>query len=198
MIRSFRSKSLRKFAAEGDTSKLSVQNPARIRRILLALDKTRIPDAMNLPGLRFHSLRGEDTGRHTVDGVALWQTAWQRSGSLDRFAAGLRSPCRRKATRKSACEDSDDHGGLANTVCFVACALRSGVSASAGRLAATGDADLFLQIVDADRADHDLLADHIARGAVHAPGFRELEVLLQHAGHFGARHLLLYLAPFVA
>jgi proteic killer suppression protein len=59
MIRSFRSKSLRKFAADGDASKLSVQNPARIRRILLALDGARIPDAMNLPGFRFHSLKGE-------------------------------------------------------------------------------------------------------------------------------------------
>ena len=80
MIRSFRSKSLRKFAAEGDASKLSVQNPARLRRILLALDKARIPDAMNLPGLRFHSLRGEDKGRYAVDASGNWRITFGWDG----------------------------------------------------------------------------------------------------------------------
>jgi toxin HigB-1 len=80
MIRSFRSKSLRKFAAEGDASKLSVQNPARIRRILLALDKARTPDAINLPGLRFHSLRGESKGRYAVDASGNWRITFGWDG----------------------------------------------------------------------------------------------------------------------
>jgi proteic killer suppression protein len=80
MIRSFRSKSLRKFAPEGDTSKLSVQNPARIRRILLAPDKARIPDAMNLPGLRFHSLKGEGKGRYAVDASGDWRITFGWNG----------------------------------------------------------------------------------------------------------------------
>jgi toxin HigB-1 len=33
----------------------------------LALDKARIPDAMNLPGLRFHARKGEGKGRYAVD-----------------------------------------------------------------------------------------------------------------------------------
>ena len=41
-------------------------NPARIRRVLLALVGARIPDAVNLPGLRFHSLKGEGKGRYAV------------------------------------------------------------------------------------------------------------------------------------
>ena len=80
MIRSFRSKALRKFAADGDTSKLNVQNPARMRRILLALDKARIPDAMNLPGLRFHALKGESKGRYAVDASGNWRITFGWDG----------------------------------------------------------------------------------------------------------------------
>ena len=85
MIRSFRSKSLRKFAADGDASKLSVQNPARIRRILLALDKARTPDAINLPGLRFHSLKGEGKGRYAVDASGNWRITfgWTECDATD-------------------------------------------------------------------------------------------------------------------
>jgi len=79
MIRSFRSKSLRKFAADGDASKLSVQNSARIRRILLALDGARIPGAMNLPGLRFHSLKGEGKGRY-ADASGNWRITFGWDG----------------------------------------------------------------------------------------------------------------------
>jgi proteic killer suppression protein len=80
MIRSFRSKSLRKFAESGDASKLSVQNPARIRRILLALEKARLPDAMNMPGLRFHSLKGSGKGRFAVDASGNWRITFGWNG----------------------------------------------------------------------------------------------------------------------
>ena len=80
MIRSFRSKSLRKFAADGDASKLSVQNPARIRRILLAMEKARIPQALNLPGMRFHSLKGASKGRYAVDASGNWRITFGWDG----------------------------------------------------------------------------------------------------------------------
>jgi proteic killer suppression protein len=85
MIRSFRSKSLRRFAEDGDASKLSVQNPARIRRILLALDKARTPDAMNMPGLRFHSLKGDSKGRYAVDASGNWRITfgWESEYAID-------------------------------------------------------------------------------------------------------------------
>ena len=66
MIRSFRSKALQQFAQRGDASKLSVQNPARIRRILLALDAATKPEQINLPGFKFHALKGSDKGRFSV------------------------------------------------------------------------------------------------------------------------------------
>jgi toxin HigB-1 len=56
VIRSFRSKALRKFWAEGDRRLLPVENRNRVRRQLLALDAASLPDDLNLPGFRFHGL----------------------------------------------------------------------------------------------------------------------------------------------
>lgn len=66
MIKTFRSKALRSFAEKGDASKLSVQNADRVRRILIALDAAAKPEQMDIPGLRFHSLKGRDKGRFSV------------------------------------------------------------------------------------------------------------------------------------
>lgn len=59
MIKSFRSKALRLFWEKGDASRLPVQNHARVRRMLDRLDASMVPEDMDLPGYRFHSLRGE-------------------------------------------------------------------------------------------------------------------------------------------
>ena len=66
MIRSFRSKALRRFAETGDASKLSVQNIDRVGRILRALLLARKAEDMNIPGLKFHGLKGTDRGRYSV------------------------------------------------------------------------------------------------------------------------------------
>ena len=66
MIKSFRSKALRNFAAKGGASKLSVQNLDRVARILSLFDAATAPDQMNIPGFKFHVLKGEDKGRFSV------------------------------------------------------------------------------------------------------------------------------------
>lgn len=66
MLRSFRSRALRQFAATGDASKLSVPNHERVRQILLALNAATTPQAMNIPGLEFHALKRRDKGRYAV------------------------------------------------------------------------------------------------------------------------------------
>lgn len=66
VIKTFRSKALRKFAEKGDASKLPVQKIDRVRRILMALDVAARPEDMNIPGLRFHGLQG-DPKRYAVD-----------------------------------------------------------------------------------------------------------------------------------
>ena len=54
------------FAETGNASKLPVRNPARVRLILAALESAAEPERMNLPGLRFHGLRGSPK-RYAVD-----------------------------------------------------------------------------------------------------------------------------------
>ena len=66
MIRSFRSKALKRFAETGDPSKLSVQNVDRVRRVLTQLDEAASADEMNVAGSRFHPLKGREKGRYSV------------------------------------------------------------------------------------------------------------------------------------
>jgi proteic killer suppression protein len=80
MIRSFRSKGLRRFAETGDSSRLSVPNAARIRRILLVLDAARAPEDLNLPGYRFHALKGEAKSRYAVDASGNWRVTFGFDG----------------------------------------------------------------------------------------------------------------------
>src|ERR1700721_1436388 len=61
---------------------------------------------------------------------------------------------------------------------------------SARRFAAAGHADLFLQAIEPDGADHHLLADHVTRRAVHAHLLGELEVFLDGGAHFRACKVL--------
>ncbi len=76
MIRSFRSKALRRFAEQGDAPKLNVPNVRRVERILEQLDEATEPEQMNSPGLRFHGLKGK--GRFAVDASGNWRItfAW--------------------------------------------------------------------------------------------------------------------------
>jgi toxin HigB-1 len=85
MIRSFRSKALSRYYASGETAKLSVQDPARIRRILIAINDAKMPDDMNLPGMRFHGLKGQDRGRFVVDVSGNWRITfgWDGMDAID-------------------------------------------------------------------------------------------------------------------
>ena len=84
-MRSFRSKALRRFVEQGDASKLSVPNVQRLERILVQLDSARLPDEMNAPGLRFHSLKGRDKGRYAVDASGNWRVTfgWDGEDAID-------------------------------------------------------------------------------------------------------------------
>lgn len=66
MIRSFRSKALKRFAATGDRSRLSVPNADRVARILGHLDLARSPREMDVAGYKFHGLKGRNRGRYAV------------------------------------------------------------------------------------------------------------------------------------
>ena len=83
VIRSFKSKGLERLATKGDRSKLSVPNVARVERILAALDAASLPQQMNVPGWRFHQLKGVD--RYAVDASGNWRVtfAWDGADAID-------------------------------------------------------------------------------------------------------------------
>lgn len=85
VIRSFRGKALRRFAETGDASKLSVRNIQRVEIILSRLDAARVPEQMNLPGLYFHALKGDDRGRYSVrvTGNFRMTFAWDGEDAID-------------------------------------------------------------------------------------------------------------------
>ena len=85
MIRSFRSKALRRLVERGDASKLSVPNVRRVETILARLDGAVSPDDMNLPGYRFHGLKGRDRGRYAVDASGNWRITfgWDGKDAVD-------------------------------------------------------------------------------------------------------------------
>ena len=83
MIRSFKSKALRRFAETGDASKLPVQNADRVRRILARLYVVKVPGDMDLPGYFFHRLKG--VARYSVRATGNWRItfAWDGDDATD-------------------------------------------------------------------------------------------------------------------
>jgi proteic killer suppression protein len=81
VIRSFRSKPLKRFAENGDASKLPVSGAAvdRLERQLVALDTASVPEQMNVPGWFFHSLRGRPL-RYSVRVTANWRLTFGFDG----------------------------------------------------------------------------------------------------------------------
>ena len=85
MIGSFRSKALRRLVEQGDGSKLSVPNVRRVETILARLDAAMVPEDLNLPGYRFHGLKGKDKGRYAVDASGNWRITfgWDGRNAID-------------------------------------------------------------------------------------------------------------------
>lgn len=85
MIRSFRSKALRRLAEQGDASKLSVPNVRRVETILARLESALAPEDLNLPGYRWHGLKGKDKGRYAMDASGNWRItfSWDGKDAVD-------------------------------------------------------------------------------------------------------------------
>jgi proteic killer suppression protein len=66
MIESFRHKGLRKLYEDGETRFLPADEVGKIKRILSYLEAAEKPQALNLPGYRFHQLKGEYRGFYSV------------------------------------------------------------------------------------------------------------------------------------
>ncbi len=85
MIKGFRDKALARFHAVGGKRGLKVVNVARLQRLLDALDYARRPEAMNLPGLGFHRLKGNRIGIYAVSVSGNWRLTfgWDGEDAID-------------------------------------------------------------------------------------------------------------------
>lgn len=80
MIRSFKHKGLERFFTKGDHRGIPAQNGARIERILDRLDTSSKSGDMDLPGYRFHPLKGERAGEYAVSVSGNWRITFSFDG----------------------------------------------------------------------------------------------------------------------
>ncbi len=80
MIKSWQHKGIRNFYHSGDKSGICVEHAARIKLILQLLDAAERPNNLNLPGFRFHELKGKMKGFYTVTVRANWRIIFKFSG----------------------------------------------------------------------------------------------------------------------
>ena len=62
MIKAFRHKGLERFFTKSERKGIDARQTERIRRILDRLEASTKPEDMNLPGYKFHGLKGERKG----------------------------------------------------------------------------------------------------------------------------------------
>lgn len=84
MIRSFRSKALKRFAHRGDMSKLPVVDADRVARQLALINAAVRPEDLDLPGFRFHGLQGRPK-RYSIRVTANYRLTfgWDAPDAID-------------------------------------------------------------------------------------------------------------------
>lgn len=77
MIRSFRHKGLERYFTTSDRRGIDSRHAERIRRILDRLDAAARPGDMNLPGYRFHGLKGDRKGSYAISVSGNWRITFR-------------------------------------------------------------------------------------------------------------------------
>lgn len=77
MIRSFRHKGLERYFTKSERRGIDTKHAERIRRILDLLDAAVRPEDLNLPGYRFHGLKGDRKGVYSVWVSGNWRITFQ-------------------------------------------------------------------------------------------------------------------------
>ncbi len=80
MIRSFRSRALRRLWEKGEVKQLPAERLERIRLFLDKLDAAAEPEALNTPGAGFHRLSGNNKGRYAISVSANWRITFAFQG----------------------------------------------------------------------------------------------------------------------
>ena len=80
MIRTFKHKGLERFFTKGDHRGIPAQSAARIERMLDRLDTSVKPGDMDVPGYRFHPLKGVRAGEFAVSVSGNWRLTFRFDG----------------------------------------------------------------------------------------------------------------------
>jgi len=80
MIVSFKHKGLELFFSQSNYKGIPAQFASRVERILDRLDAAKSPEDMNLPGLKFHSLKGSRSGEYAVSVSGNWRLTFSFTG----------------------------------------------------------------------------------------------------------------------
>ena len=80
VIKTFKSKGLAELWAHSKTAKIDPKFHARIFRVLDRLDAAVVAQEMNVPGSRFHPLRGHKPIRYTVHVNGPWCITFEFEG----------------------------------------------------------------------------------------------------------------------
>ena len=80
MIRTFRSRGLKRLHDRGDSSRLRADQVGRIRIALADLDSARSPRDLSMPGYRLHQLRGKLQGFWSIRITGNWRMVFRFEG----------------------------------------------------------------------------------------------------------------------
>ena len=80
MIISFKHKGLELFFTKGSFKSIPAQYTARLERMLDRLDAAKEPEDMNLPGYKFHQLKGSRKYEFAVSVTGNWRITFEFEG----------------------------------------------------------------------------------------------------------------------
>src|SRR5215467_1021339 len=80
MIRRFRHPGLELFFRRSDVRRIPHDKSARIGRMLDRLDASSHPEDMNIPGWRWHPLKGKRSGDYAVSVSGNWRLTFRFEG----------------------------------------------------------------------------------------------------------------------
>jgi proteic killer suppression protein len=81
MIKSFAHKGLEAFFVSGSVKGINPQHAGRVRRQLARLDVATAPQDMNVPGWKFHELKGVRKGEYAVWINGNWRLTFRFEGT---------------------------------------------------------------------------------------------------------------------
>ena len=80
MILSFKHKGLERFFAKSDHRGIPARSEARIERLLDRLEASISPKDMDIPGFKFHPLKGDRVGEYSVSVTGNWRMTFSFVG----------------------------------------------------------------------------------------------------------------------